>query len=312
MRYTLKQLRYFLAAAETGSVTRASEMMNVSQPSISTAISQLEDTFGIQLFIRHHAQGVSLTPAGKRFVLEANRFMSEADGFETYAKDLGKTIVGNLDVGCISTVAPIAMPSLMRVFYQKYPSVVVKCKGENQEQLLTGLLEGRYEFALTYDMQIGMEYLFEPLVDLKPYAILPVDHPLAENKTVSLVELASFPMVLLDLPLSREYFSSLFLSVGAEPLITYRVDSLEMVRSMVGNSFGYSLANAHLDSSLKGVARSEIRSVDGTHYREVPLSDDLLPLSFGLVKLKDIRLTSLAKGFADYCKEYFSKRAVKD
>ena len=60
--YNLRQLRYFVTTAECGSVAEASRKLYIAQPSVSTAIKQLEDSFGVQLFIRHHAQGVSLTP----------------------------------------------------------------------------------------------------------------------------------------------------------------------------------------------------------------------------------------------------------
>lgn len=307
MRYTLKQLGYCLAAAKTNSVTRASEMMNVSQPSISAAISHLEDTFHIQIFIRHHAQGLSLTPAGKRFIQEANRFMTQAEGLESYAKELGDTVTGNLDVGCISTVAAVAMPALMRTFYFKFPGASINCIDGNQEELLNGLQEGRFEVALTYDLQISNDYEFHPLVELPPYAILPLDHPLAENDTVSLTELAGHPMIMLDLPLSREYFHSLFLSVGTEPSIAYQARSLEMVRSLVGNGFGYSLSNVHLHHSLVlQETPAGVTTVDGTRYQPLPLRDKLLPLRFGLVTLKSARQTRLAEGFAEYCRGYWS------
>lgn len=306
MRYTLKQLGYCLAAAETSSVTRASEMMNVSQPSISAAISHLEDTFNIQIFIRHHAQGLSLTPAGKRFIQQAKRFMTQAEGLEAYAKELGDTISGNLDVGCISTVAAIAMPALMRTFYFKFPGASVHCIDGNQEQLLEGLQSGRFELALTYDLQIGNDYTFYSLVELPPYAILPLDHPLAESDSVSLTELAGYPMVMLDLPLSREYFRSLFLSVGSEPNVAYRGNTLEMVRSLVGNGFGYSLQNVHLHHSLTLKENpAGVAAVDGTRYRALPLSDKLLSLRFGLVSLKNAQPTRLATCFADYCRDYW-------
>lgn len=68
MRYTLRQLEYFIAAGEVGSITLASERLCISQPSISTAISHLEREFGVQLFVRHHAQGLSLTPAGHKIL----------------------------------------------------------------------------------------------------------------------------------------------------------------------------------------------------------------------------------------------------
>ena len=65
MKYTFKQLHYFLKVAETGNVTSASEELYVSQPAISNAVSHLEDCFNVQLLIRHHAKGVSLTAAGR-------------------------------------------------------------------------------------------------------------------------------------------------------------------------------------------------------------------------------------------------------
>lgn len=68
MRFTLKQIEYFVAAAETGSITAASRRVHISQPSISAAIAQLEAVFGITLFIRHHAAGLSLTQEGHSFL----------------------------------------------------------------------------------------------------------------------------------------------------------------------------------------------------------------------------------------------------
>ncbi len=69
--YTLRQLKYFVTTVECGSVAEASRKLYIAQPSISTAVKGLEESFGVQLFIRHHAQGVSLTPAGARFYRKA-------------------------------------------------------------------------------------------------------------------------------------------------------------------------------------------------------------------------------------------------
>ena len=83
MRFTLRHLEYFVAAGETGSVTLASERINISQPSISTAISHLETELGVQLFVRHHAQGLSLTPAGHRLLREAKGLLDQAHNLYT-------------------------------------------------------------------------------------------------------------------------------------------------------------------------------------------------------------------------------------
>ena len=67
IRFTLRQLEYFVAVGEAGSIAAASERINISPPSISAAVAQLEAEFGIELFVRQHAQGLSLTPGGRRF-----------------------------------------------------------------------------------------------------------------------------------------------------------------------------------------------------------------------------------------------------
>jgi DNA-binding transcriptional LysR family regulator len=69
--YNLRQLKYFVTTADCGSVAEASRKLYIAQPSVSTAIKHLEESFGVQLFIRHHAQGVSLTPSGSRFYRKA-------------------------------------------------------------------------------------------------------------------------------------------------------------------------------------------------------------------------------------------------
>ncbi len=79
MKFTLRQLTYFIAAAETGSITLASKRANISQPAISTAISHIERELDVQLFLRHHAQGLSLTPAGRALVARCEA-IDEAGG----------------------------------------------------------------------------------------------------------------------------------------------------------------------------------------------------------------------------------------
>ena len=67
MRLTFKQLEYFVATADTGSIKHAAQKISISAPSISSAITQLESEFGVQLFVRQHAQGLTLTSTGQRF-----------------------------------------------------------------------------------------------------------------------------------------------------------------------------------------------------------------------------------------------------
>lgn len=306
MRYTIKHINYFLAAAEARSVTKAAEKMHVSQPSISAAIAHLEHHFGVQLFIRHHAQGLSLTPSGRRFMVEASRFLSHATELEHFASELGENIAGVLDVGCFGTVVAIAMPALMRSFFSLYPSVRINCLEGDQVRLMKNLREGKFDLALTYDLNLEEDIDFTPLVTLPPYAIVAEQSDLAKEKKLSLKALSKMPMVMLDMPISTEYFHALFLSLGVEPNIAYRVGSLDMVRSMVSNGFGYSLSNVHPNKSLSGNGQDPHgTALDGSRYVGVPLEEDLMQLTFGLARIESVRLTKVGEVFSDYCAEYF-------
>lgn len=94
VQFTLKQLSYFVAAGEAGSILRAAENIHVSQPSISNAIAHLEDVFQLQLFIRHHAQGMSLTTAGSLLMDKAKALLRDADELKSFAGKLSDQVFG--------------------------------------------------------------------------------------------------------------------------------------------------------------------------------------------------------------------------
>ena len=126
MRFSFRQLEYFVAAGETGSVTRAAQGSHSSQPTVSAAIAKLEASLGVQLFVRHHAQGLSLTPEGRRFLGEAKALLRHASDVERFATALSDEVGGTLDLGCLVTLAPLVAPSLVRGFQSANPRVHVE------------------------------------------------------------------------------------------------------------------------------------------------------------------------------------------
>ncbi|MGB1239269.1 MAG: LysR substrate-binding domain-containing protein [Pseudomonadales bacterium] len=195
MHFTLKHLRYFVKAGEHGSVTRAAEELHVSQPSISSAILHLEEATGLQLFVRHHAQGLSLTPAGRQFILKSKQLLLDAENLGHYASTLGEDIAGSLRIVSFPTFTPILLPSLMKQFIETYPEVNIQCDESHQKDIIQSLMDGRYELALTYDLQLPQDIQFEPVIEFPPYVALAADHPLAQRDELSLAELAEHPMV---------------------------------------------------------------------------------------------------------------------
>jgi DNA-binding transcriptional LysR family regulator len=186
MSFTLRQLSYFVAAGETCSITLASQRVNISQPAISAAISQLEEELGTQLFVRHHAQGLSLTSAGRSLLREAHLLLRQADGLYAAAADLQRKPSGEMSVGWFSTLAPLLMPALVRSFTESYPGTTVRSQVSHQADLLAALRRADIDVAITYDLLLSVDISFTPLVDLPPYAIVGANHPLATRASVSL------------------------------------------------------------------------------------------------------------------------------
>lgn len=301
MRFSFRQLEYFVAAGETGSVTRAAQGSHSSQPTVSTAIAKLERALGVQLFVRHHAQGLSLTPEGRRFLGEAKELLRHASEVERLAATLSDEIAGALDLGCLVTLAPLVAPSLVRGFEAANPRVRVELVESHQDGLLERLRGGLTSVALTYDLQLPSDVQFEPLVDLPPHAVLPAGHRLALRKRVSLAELAREPHILLDLPLSREYFMQLFAEAGLEPDIALRSQHPETIRTLVANGFGYAIVNAR--------PRND-RALDGERIVTVPLRGEPRAVRLGLASLRGIRETRTISAFKQHCRETITPAGV--
>lgn len=297
MRFTLRQLEYFIAAGETGSITQASERINISQPSISTAISQLEQEFDVQLFVRHHAQGLSLTPAGRSMLLEAKRLIEQAESLYSVASEASDEVRGQLNVGCLTTLAPMILPELALSFTAGFPKASIRPQADNQEMLLSGLRRAVIDVAVTYDLQIPDDVEFTPLVDLPVHALMGEAHPLARHSAVTLQELAELPMVFLDLPLSSEYFLALFMKEGLQPNIAFRIAHPDIIRTMVANGYGYTLANV--------TPRSDT-ALDGRKVVRVRLSGEHRPMTIGFATLKSLRKSRLLTAFASHARAFIS------
>lgn len=297
MRFTLRHLEYFVAVGETGSITLASERINISQPSISTAISHLEAELGVQLFVRHHAQGLSLTPLGGRMLREAKSLLDQAHNLYNVAAEATKEIRGELTVGCMLTLAPMIIPELCHSFMASFPKARVHQQEGNQEELIEGLHKAKLDMALLYDLQVPKDIHFEPLVSLPAHVLVSEIHPLANRTIVSLAELAEEPLILLDLPISREYFLAMYQRDGIEPVIAARSAYPDVVRTMVANGYGYTLANVRPRSDL---------ALDGRRVVRIRLAGGHRPMVIGIATVEGLKKSRLQEAFDTHCRTFIS------
>jgi DNA-binding transcriptional LysR family regulator len=292
VHYTIRQLQYFVAVAQNGTMSGAALRCHVSQSALSLAISQLERSLGVKLFVRHRAKGAELTPVGLRVLQQAEGLLRQAGELQAQIDvERGTEPGGTLPLGCYTGLAPLYIPPLLTGFKQECPGVALEFSEAAQPELMRGLREGVYELALLYDSELDPDIEYTVVDELKPYILLPEAHRLAGKEAVSVVDLADEPMIQVDVPPSRENWTQNMLELGVEPNIGYRSHSVELVRCLVGRGLGYApfYTPPPLDRTYEGhvvIAR--------------PIVEDIPPMRVVLGHPAGTRLTTRAGRFVDF------------
>lgn len=294
LRFTLRQLEYFTVTAHTGSIAATSRILNVSSPSISTALSQLEKDLGAVLFVRRRPQGLSLTEAGRTLSAQAELILNNATELTRMAGMVSHSIQGHLHLGCLVSFAQIVVPKLRRSFEAAHPAVKLSQSELTQSEIFTALRQGDIDLAISYAIDLPNDLEFQAIKSLPPFVMLAPDHPLAKNKILKVEQLTDHAMVLLDLPLSSDYFLSFFNRTGPRPIIAERTKDLAVARSLVANGFGFSVINYRPIGT---------HAPDGKPLIFVPLESEVPPLPVGLLSLKGLASHSIYSAFLDLCRE---------
>jgi DNA-binding transcriptional LysR family regulator len=298
LRFTLRQIEYAVAIWDHGSVAAASVHLGVAQPTLSASLAKLEEQAGLQLFIRHHAQGVSPSSAGLRFLGEARNLLTHAQDLQRDMAAAGTAIAGVLLLGSFATIAPAFVPQLISSFMVLHPAVSIRMAEGTQDELFSGLRGGRHDLALLYDVDMPNDVSVTPLASYVPHVLLPARHRLTRLRHIPLVALKDEPFILLDIAPSRMYFTRILDQAGITPKIAFASPSLEVVRGLVGQGLGYSIlvTRPHGDHSYAG---------DELAVR--PIADEVEPGVIALAALKQMRKTRLVSAFEAHCVEYFRK-----
>ena len=300
--YTLRQLEYFVAVAEAGSITRAASAVHLSQSAMSTALTDLEAALGIQLLVRHHAKGITLTPAGRQLLVASRQLLASAADLRSVAHGLGGSLTGTLRIGCFEVIAPYLLPELLSVAAEKLPNLELLTTEVDLADLAEGVANGTFEMGIGYDLVDDPRLKRWPLRRVPPYVLLAGSHRLANRRKIRLAELADEPMALLDLPHSRDYFRQVFASADVEPVVRYRSTTVETCRALVGRGLAYTVLN------LKSAVPT---ALDGHPVAAVPIADETPALTMVLLNAIAARPTRRAAVVAELCRDLFGDSASR-
>jgi LysR family transcriptional regulator, hydrogen peroxide-inducible genes activator len=145
--FTLRQIQYVVAVADTMSFRRAAERCNVSQPSLSAQVAEMESALGVPLFERDR-RGVLVTAAGQELVARARRLLVEADDFVEAANRFVDPLAGTLRIGVIPTIGPYLLPRVVPALRKAYPQLMFVWIEDKTDVLVRSVTHGNLDAAL--------------------------------------------------------------------------------------------------------------------------------------------------------------------
>lgn len=242
--FSLRQLQYVVAVAETRGFRSAAERCHVSQPSLSAQVAQLEAVLGVRLFERDRRH-VLVTAEGEALLVHARRVLAEADDLAAAAQRAGDPLSGTLRVGVIPTVSPYLLPEIVPALRREFPRLVVLWTEDRTSVLLQAVREGRLEAVLLAAVP-GMEELEREDVAEDPFVLAgPRDHPLLRaRRPARLAEIEGERILLLeDGHCFRDQALALCAAGGAQEA-GFRATSLSTLTQMVAGGAGLTLLPA--------------------------------------------------------------------
>lgn len=287
--FSLAQLRYFVVSAEVGNISEAAEKLCASQSTVSSAVMRLERQLGVQLLLRHHARGVSLTPSGRHLLREARDLLGRAKNLKARGDALAGDAAGRLDVGFLSSLAPFLLPGVHRLTQQRYADLRLAVHEEPADRLAVLLREGRCELAVTYDFLAG-DARFHALAQLPVHAVLADGDPLGRNRPVELAELAARPLVTLNAPDVIRHGEKLFANAGVRLPRVIEAASVETMRGLVAAGSGFALMYQRTEATT---------TLDGGTVRTVEIAGDLPTASLGVAMMPGLAMSGRGMALLD-------------
>jgi len=256
----IRHLRYFLAVAETGHITRAARQLGLQQPPLSQQIQALEVELGLSLFIRH-AKGVTLTEAGLELQLAARALVGGMDQLVRRMAQFAAGRQGRLAVGFTSSAAAHRFtPHVLRACRSEYPDIELQITESNAAELIEALSEHRMHFAFLRVPVARPEGLaFETLLVEPSVLALPLDHPIARRykplQVVPLQALRDEGLILVRRPGAPGLYANLLsclLEANVPVRVVAEVERMMSNINLVASGTGISIVPASMKGAHAG------------------------------------------------------------
>jgi len=242
----LRHLRYFLAVAEELHFARAAERLHIEQSPLSRAIKELEESLGVQLFVRT-TRNTRLTRAGKLFLESVPRVFTALQQASDSVKAAAHGFHGQLRVALSDGIAPSRFSAFLALCRQEEPETEIRLSEVPLSQQIKGLHDDLYDVGFAQSDEVGDGIVAEAVWDDPLMVAVPARHPLLAHRHLPLEEVLRYPLVLGDPHLCEGHVRQIehvLRRAEQEPLIAERVASTDLMMALVSAGFALGLAGA--------------------------------------------------------------------
>jgi len=249
----LRQLRYFLAVADSLSFSRAAERLHLAQPTLSHQIKQLEQEINSPLFARV-GRRVQLTPSGEMFRHYARRALKEIKSGTDAITEVEGLLQGALTMGVFHSFNSSLLPPILVQFTDAYPGVQVIVRQLATDDMEERLENGELNLGIAYSPPATDKIDAEELLEEALVLVVGDKHPLSERERVHVADLQGHPLMLLtaDFP-SRRLIDENFSSVGVKPHIALQINAIEPILATVRTSRFATILTARAARTVPGL-----------------------------------------------------------
>jgi DNA-binding transcriptional LysR family regulator len=291
-----RQLRTFVAIAETRSFTRAAERVHLTQAAVSAQIKSLEAEAGVPLFSRVNKK-VFLTEAGEALLRRAERLLRAHDEALVALAQLGQAERGRLRVGTASTMASThPLPAILAELKRAHPGAQVTVRRATSSEIVAQILHGDLDLGLVSLPVEASDIHAEVLQRDRLVAVVQPEHPLARQRAVSVERLAAEHLILGEQGgNTRRLIDLFFEKAGVRPQVAMELGSMSSVVRMVEHGLGVSIVP-------RSAARAELAA---GRLRALQVKGLKVYWELGLVSLKSGYEPPVQQTFRKLCAKYF-------
>ncbi len=196
----LHQLRFVREAVRQNfNLTEAAKALFTSQPGVSKAIIELEEELGVDIFSRHGKRIRGLTEPGRAVLKSVEAIMQEIEGLKRIGNEFAAQDSGSFTIATTHTQARYSLPKVVQAFTQKFPKVRLSLLQGNPRQVADMVLMGQADLAIATESIANVDGLISlPCYQWEHLVVVPHEHPLLKSKSITLEELAAYPLITYD------------------------------------------------------------------------------------------------------------------